>query len=682
MLYVTDLDNNTEPLNHTQRVEKNEEVDGALSLMFTSFFHENNPGYQLIEEESLVSVDGYDFRVKQLRETRNRKEVVALSTYFDLVGHWQHDIYGGTRSLRQFLAFVFKDTGWTYTVDFHDDGVFIPNFGENNVIALVDELTKAFGCEYKILPNKTIHFTKEIGPDNDAQFRYAHNIKTLSKTVDTTNLRTKITGIRPPSEAVTDNEGNVEIPHHDGFRVTYTSPYAEKYGIIEAEPIINDEVQNEEEMLAVIIPELNDYPDTSIELDIAEMTEKEIGERVWLIYEPIKLLDGSFMEFQTRILKKTSVWRNGRFVTESVVVGNTKKKSLTDIIVDAEIEISKNRKWTRSRIEQTNSKITLAVERFVGEMMDAYAFIEVTATEIRSEVADVAEGAESKVTQTAKEIRSEVNDFKNDTSSKFSQTAEHIEAKVKSVNQVIGGVKSDMESQFKITAEAINSSITESKSYTDREVGEVKRTTNTSIEQLSESISLKASSEEVTNLGRRVNNAELTVNGFEGEINSMVRSEDYTGEVMLSKISQTASNIKIQARNIDLDGITRTNDTLQIGNRTARQRITFPNSWGEESWIEADIGDSGSAMSFIAGDLNLRASDNLYLGGNYSTRVYPRGRWDFSGATVYGLDTGPNIDPNDFAKSDTWGLGFGYSSATNRLYVRIHGADRGYITLT
>lgn len=714
MLYVTDLNGNTEPLNHTQRVEKNEEVDGALSLMFTSFSHENNPGYALIEEELIVSVDGYDFRVKQLRETRNHKEVVALSTFYDLVGHWQHDIYGGTRSLRQFLAFVFDGTEWTYTVDFHDDGVFIPNFGENNVITLVDELMKVFGCEYKILPNKTVHFTKEIGPDNDAQFRYAHNVKTLLKSVDTTNLRTKITGIRPPSESVEDSEGNVEVPHHNGFRVTYTSPYAEKYGIIEAEPIINDDIQTEEEMLAIITNELTDYPETSIELDIAEMTNKEIGERIWLIYEPIKMPDGSFMEFQTRILKKVSTWRNGRFVPKSVVVGNTQRKSLMDLIVDAEIEISKNKKWTRSRIEQTNSSITLAVERFAGEMLDAYAFIELTAEGIRSEVADVAEEAESKITQTAKEIRLEVNDFKKDTASKFSQTAERITMEVTAINQEIDGVKSTASSNFSILANRISASVNESKSYTDKEIGDVKETAESNFSVLagritsavstsksytdsevgkvesyasgqfsvlSGKIEAKADYEEVTALGSRINSVEWDLDAVEGQISQKVSTSDFTGETMLSEISQTSSNIKIQAKNIDLDGITRTNGTLQIGSPGSRQRLTFPNSWGEEAWIQANAGDY-SALSLIAGDLHLNAGDNIYIGENNRVDVYPRGYWDFSSATVYGLNTGSNIDPDDFARSDTWGLGFGYSSGSNRLYVRIHGSDVGYITLT
>ena len=688
MIYVTDLNDNTEPLNHLQRAEKVKEVNGALSLMFTSFFHANNPGHSLIAEESIVSVDGYDFRIKKIREEAFKKEVVALSTYFDLVGHWQHDIYGGTRTLDQFLAFVFDGTGWTYTVDLQKE-MYIPNFGENNVIALVDELTKAFDCKYQILPNKTIHFAREIGPDNDAQFRFGHNIKTLSISVDSTSLRTKITGIRPPSEAVKDDEGNVEIPHHDGFRVTYTSPYAEKYGTKnrEAEPIINDEVQSEEEMIEILKAELNDYPETSIELDIEELTNKELGERVWLIYEQIKMSDGSFMEFQTRILKKTSVWRNGRFVTESVVVGNTQTKSITDIIVDAEIEISKNKKWTRSRIEQTNSRITLAVEQFAGEMLDAYALIELTATEIRTEVADLAEDTNSKFSQTAERITMEVNALNQeidgvviDMESKFSVTAESIRASVREsksyTDNEVGEVRSYAEAEFNVTAEAITSSVRTSKSYTDDKVGNVQSNMSTQFNQLSGRINAKAEATTVTDLGRRVGTVEWSLDAVNEEISQTVKTSDYNGETMISRINQTSSSVKIQAKNITLQGAVTVLSELSndLGNIYAGN-IDISNDIRVGRNITMQ-GNSGSLRlpgnsfyleSLSNGDAEIHAYNDL----TYTALEHTfNGRVDFSRARdVYGVAT-----------SDTNGLGFAFNG-NDRVYVRINGRDVGHITL-
>lgn len=341
MLEVTH-NNQTEPLNKYQGFLMEEEVNGAFTVSFTSFFHENNPGHELIEEESIITVDGYDFRIKQLKESNNRKSVTAISTFYDLVGHRQEEIYGGTRTFNQFATFIFSGTGWTFTSDVTGSAL-IPNFGTDNVIKLVQGLCQVYECEFKILPNNRIHFAKEIGPDNDAQYRYGHNIKALSKSVDTTNLRTQIRGYGA-----------------DNLVVTYTSPNVDRFGLIKAEPVHDDRFTISANLIEYIARQLIDYPEVSFELDAVELINKELGERVWLIYELMGI------EFQTRVLAKKSTMRNGELVTLSVVLGNTKPKTLSDILTSQRIEIDENKKQVQSRFEQVNDRITMEVEE-VGE---------------------------------------------------------------------------------------------------------------------------------------------------------------------------------------------------------------------------------------------------------------------------------------------------------------------------
>lgn len=115
MLTVTHK-NNTKPLNQITGFEMQEEVNGALTVSFTSFYVENNPGHELLQEESLLDVEGYEFRIKQLKESINRKSVTALSSYFDNSGVIQTEIYGGTRTLSEFVMFALTGTGWTFTI--------------------------------------------------------------------------------------------------------------------------------------------------------------------------------------------------------------------------------------------------------------------------------------------------------------------------------------------------------------------------------------------------------------------------------------------------------------------------------------------------------------------------------------------------------------------------------------
>ena len=392
MLTVT-KDNQTEMLNQIQGFEMDEEVNGSLVVKFTSFSVENNPGHELAKEESLISVDGYDFRVKQLKEFRSRKDITAMSTFYDLVGVRQEDIYGGTRTFNEFATFVFTNTGWTFSSTDVSGSMFIANFGNDNVIKLVQALCAAYECEYKIMPNKHIIFSKQIGGDYDAQYRYGHNVQAISKSVDTTNLRTRITGYG----------GN-------GLKVTYTSPNHTTFGIINAEPIHDDRYTTSESMLEHLKRNLIDYPEATFELDSVELTDKELGELVWLIYEPMGI------EFQTRVLSKKSVIRGKKLATKSVVLGNTIPRTLGDILTSQKIEIDLNAKEYRSRIEQTNERITLEVEA----VNSSIATLEINADNITLSVTQL-EGrmgnAESSINIQAGQItqKVELRDFNGQT---------------------------------------------------------------------------------------------------------------------------------------------------------------------------------------------------------------------------------------------------------------------------
>lgn len=402
MIVVT-KGNQTEPLNNHQKFEMNEEVKGAFTVSLTSFLVPNNPGHELLEEESIISVEGYDFRIKQLKESLNRKDVVAISTFYDLVGHRQDSIYGGTRTFDQFASFVFSGTGWTYSSDV-SGSMLIANFGDDNVIKLVLALCATYECEFKIMPGYHVHFAKQIGPDNDAQYRHGHNVQALSRSVDTTNLRTRITGYG----------GN-------GLVVTYTSPYADMFPDAgEADPFRDERFTVASSLTERLKQELHDYPDTSIELDSIELTDKELGERVWLIYEPMGI------EFQTRILSKKTIIRGNKLITESVVIGNSVPRSTSDLLVSQKVEIDENKKETRSRFEQTNDRIVLEVDR----IDDSIAALDIKADNINLSVNNRITSEVAAIDVRANQIELSVSNLSTNTNSAITQLSNNINLKI------------------------------------------------------------------------------------------------------------------------------------------------------------------------------------------------------------------------------------------------------------
>lgn len=300
--------------------------------------------YSLVEEWQTVTVEGHEFVIIKMKELPTYKQVEAIHSFYRLIGTRQEQILGGTRSINDFLQHVFNGTGWRYETDVTGSAL-IANFGVGNIVELVNQICAAFNCEYQLLPNKVVRFSKQIGGDNKAQYRYKKNVAAIAKTIDISDVYTKITA-----------EGA------DGLQVVYTSPNAKAFGEIVAEPIKDERYTVRESLIEFARQNLKDEPSLSIELDVIETGNKTIGEKVYLIYEPM-----DFMA-QTRVLEKKYDYKGGRVRLRSVTLGNTAVKTLSDILVEQSADVSEQKKQVESRFEQTNEKITLAVDEIGGEL--------------------------------------------------------------------------------------------------------------------------------------------------------------------------------------------------------------------------------------------------------------------------------------------------------------------------
>ncbi|MEK4702000.1 phage tail spike protein [Solibacillus sp. FSL R7-0668] len=357
MFYVTSLDGSqVEPLiNIAPDFKMEQSVDGTFLVSFSCFPSENNAGYDLLRSKSTVTIDGYDFIVEQF-DDKFSKSVTAISSFFKHSKTRKDTIFSGSHTLANHLAFALTGIGWTYTVDAGIANLtnYINKFGDDNVISLVGKICKYHQCEYIILPNNRLHFTKQIGGDYDYQYRYKHNVSDVVLKEDTSNLATVIKGYGK-----------------DGLSVSYRSPNIAVFGELEADPIRDDRFTNPTALTNYIKASLQDEPELAIESKIPELTSRETGERIWLIYEPLKI------SMQTRILKQIKTLVNGKLTTSSVVFGNTLIKSSIDILVEQQEQIDDNKdqidetndnldeakKEYTSKFEQTDDRITLEVDQ-------------------------------------------------------------------------------------------------------------------------------------------------------------------------------------------------------------------------------------------------------------------------------------------------------------------------------
>lgn len=589
-----------------------EELNGAFTLDFTSYDHIDNPGHALIIQEGIIEYDEYLFRIKQLRKQTFNTQVSCISLYYDNADVYKYDIYGGTHTLGEFLTYVLSGTGWTWTstnIDI-DQSMVIPNFGQGNVIQLMEMLKTLFGFEVGIGRGKKITVSNKLGPDNDFQYRYGYNMVALTETIDTTKLKTHIEGFGA-----------------NGLHQTYTSPYADNPGIglRHAEPIYDEEYDNANDLLEYIKTQLYDHPDSIIELDDPVLTGKDMGERVWVIHERMGI------EYQTRVVTKVSRIPSS---LSSVALGTyvPQARTISNELAAQRANINKSNTITRSRFDQTNEKIELEVSRLNGTNAELQSRITIEAGKIAQEVTDRTNATntlQANLTIQADKITTEVTNRTNGDTAVYNNSRSYTE-------QTATSIRSEVSSQVSRLDGRVNSSDSLISQNASEILMRVRRDgVISSINQTAESIRISASkinlvgSVTFSDLNSDVNTKFSKIDGSGAYFGSLT-ADQITGGTVNATVSMTSAKIR-----------------------------TAPTAYGKymELWNASDsqptlrfYGDGLHSIRTGGGSLELSTGDsygNLHLRAGNRV-MFDQGVVDFSGASY--ISWGANNPSSGVAK--------------------------------
>ncbi|WHY01881.1 phage tail protein [Neobacillus sp. DY30] len=287
MLTITDIAGNTEALSGYRNLKRYRNVSGEKTLAFFVLpTKQNAHSFPMVAEESIVEFGGESYRIKQLAEksqgTTFYKEVVAVHTFFDLIDNHVYNLHNGSMTFQNALQFVLGGTGYTWAIVDQFYAQDFENFGDDNCLALFQELLKRYRAEFT-LNGTHLTFRQKIGNATDFQFRYSYNVKTISRDVKTNNLSTYIKGYGKKNE-----DGTYVVESE------YTSPNAAIFGIRHAKPVRDERYTTLEGLDARLVAELNDEPEVSITIDFADLRRAGYpydvpgeGDDVFLIYEPM-----------------------------------------------------------------------------------------------------------------------------------------------------------------------------------------------------------------------------------------------------------------------------------------------------------------------------------------------------------------------------------------------------------
>lgn len=324
MLIVTDLDYNSEPLTDYSNLSIKQKINEDYTLSFTVSKTENNKdAYELVQEEAKITYDCSEFIIKKITETPYGKSVIATHEFFEMADTFvEETLLEGMYTIQQALQHAFStSTRWEYDIEGTFEQVTLTDFGNDNCLALVQQIMQRYNAEFEFdEQHKRIVVKNRIGEDTDYQIRYRHNLKTISKSIDSSNMKNAV--------KVYFNVNDLG-EYRSSF--LHTTPNANKYGRKYAEPLYLDEITSFEEARRIAENYLKDVPDISIECEFVELQKAgyqgdvQLGNSLFLIDERMGI------DIEARIVEIEEYPESSK--SPRIVISNA-QKTMTDVVLD------------------------------------------------------------------------------------------------------------------------------------------------------------------------------------------------------------------------------------------------------------------------------------------------------------------------------------------------------------
>lgn len=253
----------------------------------------------------------------------------------------------GSHTVLNYLDFIFADSGYTYTIDpllkvyaFEKQ-----SFGYKSRLNLFNDIITASGVEFQV-NGKVVRILEKTGTDLSTVVRKNFNMNELGIEKHIGDFVTYQKGF---GAWVDEND------HTKGRLVTeYTSPLANVYGKLEAEPLVDERYTQADNMITALKANVDNSYSLSIRLDMEDLTragyeytQPRAGDYIMAINETL--------DFQEKI-------RIVSFTSEYDVSGQLVKHEVTCNDIGVVKKLSASYNLTKEQAKNASDSVGKAVE--------------------------------------------------------------------------------------------------------------------------------------------------------------------------------------------------------------------------------------------------------------------------------------------------------------------------------
>lgn len=253
----------------------------------------------------------------------------------------------GSHTFVTYLDFIFKDSGYTYTIEpllkvyaFEKQ-----SFGYKSRLKLFNDIITSSGVEFQV-NGKVVRILEKTGTDLSTVVRKNFNMNELGIEKHIGDFVTYQKGF---GAWIDEND------HSKGRLVTeYTSPLASVYGKLEAEPLVDERYTQADNMIAALKANVDNSYSISITLDMEDLTragydytQPRAGDYIMAINETL--------DFQEKI-------RIVSFTSEYDVSGQLVKHEVTCNDIGVVKKLSASYNLTKEQAQNASDSVGKAVE--------------------------------------------------------------------------------------------------------------------------------------------------------------------------------------------------------------------------------------------------------------------------------------------------------------------------------
>lgn len=253
----------------------------------------------------------------------------------------------GSHTFVTYLDFIFKDSGYTYTIDpllkvyaFEKQ-----SFGYKSRLKLFNDIITSSGVEFQV-NGKVVRILEKTGTDLSTVVRKNFNMNELGIEKNISDFVTYQKGFGAWVDENDHNKGRLTVE--------YTSPLASVYGKLEAEPLVDERYTKADSMTAALKENVDNSYSISITLDMEDLTRAG--------YDYTQPIAGDYIMAINETLGFKEKIRIVSFTSKYDITGQLVKHEVTCNDIGAVKKLSASYTLAKEQAQNASDSIAQAVE--------------------------------------------------------------------------------------------------------------------------------------------------------------------------------------------------------------------------------------------------------------------------------------------------------------------------------